>query len=412
MGRRMQFDLLRRRQFIAGIGALAAWPMVARAQQPGRLRRIGVLMSWDESDPLIKTFLSGFMQGLAELGWTDGGNVRMEVRWAGGNVDRLRMFAKELVDLQSDVILATSTPSTAALQQATRTIPIVFAGISDPVGAGFVASLPRPGGNLTGFINMEGAFAGKWLEVLTEIAPRIRRAAIMFNPDTAPGGGSYYLPSFDAAARKLKVEPIAARVRSVAEIETVITSLGREPGGSLVVMPDVFMETHRGQIILFAARNNVPAVYSLSVFARDGGLLSYGPDRVDIFRRSASYVDRILRGAKPSELPVQLSVKFTLAVNIKTAKSLGLDVPLFLQQRADEVIEWSQPFDALCCTCSGLLMALSGLAEMVCKLCALRGEADMRDRVTSTSSVAIDPNRKSRDPICCDAQQLCFNVVW
>ena len=176
MGRRMQFDLLRRRQFIAGIGALAAWPMVARAQQPGRLQRIGVLMSWDDNDPEIKTFLSGFMQALAELGWTDGGNVRMEVRWAGGNVDRLRMFAKELVDLQPDVILATSTPSTAALQQATRTIAIVFAGISDPVGAGFVASLPRPGGNLTGFINMEGAFGGKWLEVLTEIAPRIRRA--------------------------------------------------------------------------------------------------------------------------------------------------------------------------------------------------------------------------------------------
>ena len=238
------------------------------------------------------------MQGLAKSGWTDGGNVQMEVRWAGGNIDRLRMFAKELVDLQPDVILATSTPATAALQQATRAIPIVFAGISDPVGAGFVASLSRPGGNLTGFINMEGALGGKWLEVLKEIAPDIKRAAIMFNPDTAPAGGSYYLPSFDAAARKLKVEPIAVRVRSVAEIETVITSLGREPGSSLVVMPDAFMEIHRGQIILFAARNNVPTVYSQSVFARDGGLLSYGADRVDIFRRSASYVDLILRGAK------------------------------------------------------------------------------------------------------------------
>ena len=335
----MQFDLLRRRQFIAGIGALAAWPMVARAQQPGRLQRIGVLMSWDDNDPEIKTFLSGFMQALAELGWTDGGNVRMEVRWAGGNVDRLRMFAKELVDLQPEAILATSTPSTAALQQATRTIAIVFAGISDPVGAGFVASLTGPGGNLTGFINMEGAFAGKWLEVLTEIAPGIKRTAIMFNPDTAPGGGSYYLPSFDAAARKLKVEPIAARVRSVAEIETVITSLGREPGGSLVVMPDIFVETHRGQIILFAAQNNIAAIYSQSVFVRDGGLLSYGADRVDIFRRSASYVDRILKGAKPSELPVQLSTKFEMTINAKTAKSLDLDVPLFFQQRADEVID-------------------------------------------------------------------------
>ena len=330
---------MRRREFISLAGGAVVWPIAARAQQRGLLRRIGVLMSWDESDPEIKTFFSSFMQGLAKSGWTDGGNVQMEVRWAGGNVDRLRMFAKELVDLQPDVILATSTPATAALQQATRAIPIVFAGISDPVGAGFVASLSRPGGNLTGFINMEGAFGGKWLEVLKEIAPDIKRAAIMFNPDTAPAGGSYYLPSFDAAARKLKVEPIAARVRSVAEIETVITSLGREPGGSLVVMPDVFMETHRGQIILFAARNNVPTVYSQSVFARDGGLLSYGADRVDIFRRSASYVDLILRGAKPAELPVQLPIKYEMTVNAKTAKSLGLDVPLFFQQRADEVIE-------------------------------------------------------------------------
>jgi putative tryptophan/tyrosine transport system substrate-binding protein len=331
---------MRRREFITLIGGVAAsWPLAARAQQRGLLRRIGVLMSWDESDPAIKTFFSSFMQGLAKSGWTDGGNVRVEVRWAGGNVDRLRMFAKELVDLQPDVILATSTPSTAALQQATRAIPIVFAGISDPVGAGFVASLSRPAGNLTGFINMEGAFGGKWLEVLKEIAPDIKRAAIMFNPDTAPAGGSYYLPSFDAAARKLKVETVAARVRSVAEIETVITSLGREPGGSLVVMPDVFMETHRGQIILFAARNNVPTIYSQSVFARDGGLLSYGADRVDIFRRSASYVDLILRGAKPAELPVQLPIKYEMTLNAKTAKSLGLDVPLFFQQRADEVIE-------------------------------------------------------------------------
>ena len=330
---------MRRREFISLAGGAVAWPIAARAQQRGLLRRIGVLMSWDESDPEIKTFFSSFMQGLTKSGWTDGGMVQMEVRWAGGNVDRLRMFAKELVDLQPDVILATSTPATAALQQATRAIPIVFAGISDPVGAGFVASLSRPGGNLTGFINMEGAFGGKWLEVLKEIAPDIKRAAIMFNPDTAPAGGSYYLPSFDAAARKLKVEPIAARVRSVAEIETVIISLGREPGGSLVVMPDVFVETHRGQIILFAARNNVPTVYSQSVFARDGGLLSYGADRVDIFRRSASYVDLILRGAKPAELPVQLPIKYEMTVNAKTAKSLGLDVPLTFQQRADEVIE-------------------------------------------------------------------------
>ena len=220
------------------------------------------------------------------------------------------MFAKELVDLQPDVILADATPATAALQRETRTIPIVFAVVSDPVGAGFVAGLPRPGGNITGFIIMEASMAGKWLELLTEIAPGIKRAAIMFNPDTAPGGGSYYLPSFEAAARSLKVEPIAAPVHSDAEIETVITSLGREPGGGLVVMPDTFMIVHRAPIILLAARNNVPAVYSNRRFVRDGGLLSYGPDSVDIFRRSASYVDRILRGAKPADLPVQLPIKF------------------------------------------------------------------------------------------------------
>jgi putative tryptophan/tyrosine transport system substrate-binding protein len=223
---------MRRREFIAGLGGAAAWPMVVRAQQPGRLRRIGVLMTWDESDPDAKAYLSAFMKGLAAFGWTDGRDVRMEIRWAAANVDRMRMFAKELVDLQPDVILATSTPATAALQQATRTIPIVFAGISDPVGAGFVASLPRPGGNLTGFINMEASLAGKWLEVLTEIAPGVKRAAIMFDPDTAPGGGSYYLRPFEAAARKLKVESIAARVRSVAEIETVIGSLEASRGAA------------------------------------------------------------------------------------------------------------------------------------------------------------------------------------
>jgi putative tryptophan/tyrosine transport system substrate-binding protein len=338
--RRATGRLMKRREFISFFGsAVATWPLVARAQQRDALRRIGVLMSWDEGDAETKTWLAGFVRGLAELGWTDSGNVRMEVRWAGGDVDRMRVFAKELVDLQSDVILATSTPATGVLHQATRTTPIVFAGISDPVGAGFVASLSHPGGNLTGLINMEASLAGRWVEVLTEIAPGVKRAAIMFNPDTAPGGGSYYLPSFEAAARKLKAEPIAARVRSVAEIEEVITSLGREPGGGLVVMPDSFVETHRAQIILLVARNVVPAVYSLSVFARNGGLLSYGPDRADIFRRSASYVDRILRGAKPAELPVQLPTKFEMIVNGKTAKALGLTIPTTVLSTADQVIE-------------------------------------------------------------------------
>jgi putative ABC transport system substrate-binding protein len=303
------------------------------------VRRIGVLMPTAESDPEAKARLSGFTQGLAESGWTDGRNLRMDVRWAAGNVDLMRTFAKELVDLRPEMILAATTPATAAVQRETRTIPIVFVSVSDPVGEGFVERLPRPGGNLTGFISEEASMAAKWLELLTEIAPTVKRAAIMFNPDTAPGGGSYYLPAFEAAARSLKVAPIAAPVHSDAEIEMVITSLGREPGGGVVVSTDAFMIVHRAPVILLAARYNVPAVYQTSVFARDGGLLSYGPDRVDMIRRSASYVDRILRGAKPADLPVQLPVKFEMFLNAKTAKTLGLAVPPSILLRADEVIE-------------------------------------------------------------------------
>jgi len=328
-----------RRAFIAGLGSAAAWPLVARAQQGERVRRIGVLMEPPEDDPEGKLHLSGFMQGLQELGWTEGRNLRIDVRWAAGSFGRTRMFAKELVDLQPDVILARGTPATAAFQRETRTIPIVFVAVGDPVGSGFVAGLPRPGGNITGFGDAEQAISGKWLELLLEIAPGIKRVAIMFNPDVAPGGGSYYLPAFEAAARSLKVEPIAASVHSDAEIESVMTSLGREPGRGLVVIPDGFVLVHRAPIILLATRNNVPAVYWDNVFARDGGLLGYGPDRVDLFRRSASYVDRILRGEKSSELPVQMPVKFVMAVNLKTAKALGLAVPQSIMLRADEVIE-------------------------------------------------------------------------
>jgi putative tryptophan/tyrosine transport system substrate-binding protein len=331
---------MRRRDFVMGlVGAAVAWPLAARAQQPDRMRRIGVLMALGENDPEAKAWLSAFTQGLQELGWIDGRNLRMDIRWAAGNVDLMRMFAKELVDLRPDAILSHTTPGTAALQRETRTIPVVFAGISDPVGDGFVAGLPRPGGNLTGFINIEASMAGKWLELLTEIAPGVKRAAIMFNPDTTAGSGSYYLPAFEAAARSLKVAPIVAPVHSDAEIETVITSLGREPGGGLVVMADSFAAVHRAPIIMLAARNKVPAVYWHTVFPRDGGLLSYGPDYVDIFRRSASYVDRILRGAKPADLPVQLPTKFEMALNAKTAKALGLAVPPSILLRADEVIE-------------------------------------------------------------------------
>jgi putative ABC transport system substrate-binding protein len=249
----------------------------------------------------------------------------------------MRALAQELVGLQPDIIVTNAFPATAALQRETRTIPIVFAAVTDPVASGLVARLDRPSGNITGFANLEPTFAGKWLELLSEIAPGLKRAAIMFNPDTAPVAA--YLPSFEMATRSLKVVPITAPVRSDVEIETAIIALGREPGGGLVVMPDVFMVAHRAPIISAAARNNVPAVYSQSDFARDGGLLSYGPDRVDIFRRAATYVDRILRGANPADLPVQFPTKFEMVLNLKTAKALGLDVPATVLVRADEVIE-------------------------------------------------------------------------
>ena len=329
---------MRRREFIAGLAGAAAWPLAVRAQQSERMRRLGVFIPREENEPEAKGWLSAFTQGLAELGWTDGRNVRIDVRWASG-IDRARMYAKELVDLQPDVILSQSTPVTAAFQRETRTIPIVFVFVADPVGSGFVASLPRPSGNITGFIDEEAGMASKWLELLTQIAPGVKRVAMMFNPDTAPGGGSYFLPSFESAARSLKVEPIIARVRSDAEIEAVLTSLGGEPGGGLIVMPDLFMQVHRAPIILLAARNNVPAVYQLFFFVRDGGLLSYGPDGADLFRRASSYVDRILRGAKPADLPVQVPVKFVMAVNVKTAKALGLTVPQSILLSADQVIE-------------------------------------------------------------------------
>jgi putative ABC transport system substrate-binding protein len=327
---------LRRREFIAGLGGAAAWPLAARAQQADRVRRIGVLTGGDENDPVAKTPVSAFTQALAGLGWADGRNVRMDLRWAGGDINRIRALAQELVGLQPDIIVTYGTPPTASVLRETRTIPIVFAGAGDPVASGIVPRLDRPGGNITGFANQEASLGGKWLELLSEIAPGLKRVAIMFNPDTAPLS---YMSSLETAARSFKVAPIIAPVHSDVEIEAAIMALGREPGGGLVVMPDVFMVVHRAPIILAAARSNVPAVYSQSAFARDGGLLSYGPDQVDTFRRAASYVDRILRGAKPAELPVQLPTKFEMVVNRKTATALGLAIPPSIMLRADEVIE-------------------------------------------------------------------------
>jgi putative ABC transport system substrate-binding protein len=328
---------LRRREFIAALGGAAAWPLAAGAQQGDRVRRIGVLTALDENDPLTKAYLSAFTQALAGLGWSDGRNVRMDLRYAGDDINRARALAAELVGLQPDIILALGTLATFAVQRETQTIPIVFAGVADPVASGIVTRFDGPR-NVTGFAVFEASLAGKRLELLSEIAPGLKRAAIMFNPDTSPA--STFIPSFETEARSLKVVPIIAPVHSDVEIETAIIALGREPGGGLVVLAaGAFMVAHRAPIISAAARNNVPVVYNVSDFVRDGGLLSYGADLVDISRRAAAYVDRILRGEKPSDLPVQLPTKFEMVVNRKTATALGLAIPPSILLRATEVIE-------------------------------------------------------------------------
>jgi len=329
---------MKRRAFITLLGgAAAAWPMAARAQQGDRVRRIGVLLPGDENDPIYKPRIPTFTQALADLGWTDRRNVRIDLRWAGGDNNRIRAFAQELVGLQPEIIVANGTAVTGAVQRETRTIPIVFVNVADPVASGIVPRLDRPGGNVTGFALSEASLGGRWLELLSEIAPGLKRAAIMVNPDTAPV--STLMPSIEMAALSLKVVPTIAPVHSDVEIETAITALGREPGTGLVVLSGGFMVTHRAPLIKAAARNNVPAVYNASYFARDGGLLSYAPDPVAPYRRAASYVDRILRGKKPGDLPVQLPTKYEMVVNLKTAKALGLTVPQSLLLRADEVIE-------------------------------------------------------------------------
>jgi putative tryptophan/tyrosine transport system substrate-binding protein len=332
---------MRRREFMTLLGGVAlGWPLAARAEQADRIRRVGVLMGYAETDPQAKALLAEFTQAVSEFGWIEGRNLRMDVRWAPGNTDLMRTFAKELVSLQPDVILTQSTPVTAAVKRETSTIPIVFVAVADPVGSGFVASLSRPGGNVTGFGSLDqGSMASKWLELLTAIAPSVKRAVMMFNPDTAPYMKSFLLPSFEAAAGSLKVASAEAPIHNETEIEAAISSLGREPGSGLLGMPDNFIEIHRALIISLAARNSVPAVYQTPIIARDGGLLSYGAEFQDLFHRSARYIDNILRGAKPSELPVQLPLKYFMVVNLKTAKALGLTVPPTLLATADEVIE-------------------------------------------------------------------------
>jgi len=328
---------MKRRDFMAAISSVAAWPLAARAQQRDRLRRVGMLWGALENDPEEQSLLAIVTQELAQLGWVEGRNVRIDQRWTNDDADLARKFAKELVGLQPDVVLTRGSPATAALQQETRTIPVVFAVVTDPVGQGFVAGLPRPGGNLTGFSSFEAALMGKQLQMLKEIAPSIRRVAFMYNPDFARWG-SYFLGPFDAAAKILAADPVVVPVHSDAEIETAINALGQEEGG-LVSLGDAFMGGHRAAVIAAAARNKVPTISVVRTFPSEGGLMSYGPRPAEMLRGAAGYVDRILKGDKPSDLPVQLPTRYELVINLKTAKALGLTVPQTLLVFANEVIE-------------------------------------------------------------------------
>jgi ABC-type uncharacterized transport system substrate-binding protein len=327
-----------RRDFITLIGgAAAAWPLAARAQQTERVRRIGVLMGMAD-DQEGQARVTALKQGLQELGWTDGRTIQIETRFGGGDVGRIRAHAAELVALAPDVLVGQTTPVIRVLRQATSSIPIVAAAVNDPVEQGFVSSLAHPGGNITGFLFIDFQMVGKWLEMLKEAAPGVSRAVLMFNPDTVPYY-YIYLHSFEAVPRSIAVEVVAAPVRDTAEIEGAIVKLGREPGSGLIVPPDAFTLAHLPLLIRLAQQHRVPSVYYLRTSVAQGALMSYGPDVYDMFRRSASYVDRILKGAKPADLPIQQPTKFELAINLKTAKTLGLQIPDKLLALADEVIE-------------------------------------------------------------------------
>jgi putative tryptophan/tyrosine transport system substrate-binding protein len=330
---------IRRRQLLSAFaGAVANWPFAVDAQQSERLRRIGVLMTPAENDPAATSGIAAFRQSLQELGWSEGRNVHIDYRWGGGNIDRIRAGAKELIELSPDVIVAHSTPPVKALVQGTRSIPIVFLTVTDPLGQGLVASMAHPGGNVTGFTTFEVSTGAKWVASLKEISPSLRRVATIFNPDIAPYY-PLYLRSIEKGASELAIEPIVAAVHDDAEIEQAISTQAREPGAGLIVMPDTFNQVHRQTIIALAAQYSLPTIYYLRFFAIDGGLISYGPDEIDLYRRTAGYVDLILKGEKPGDLPVQQPTKFQLVINLKTAKTLGVTVPLPLLASADEVIE-------------------------------------------------------------------------
>jgi putative ABC transport system substrate-binding protein len=330
---------MRRREFIALLGSVAAtWPLAAGAQQLDRLRRIRVLIGQAESDREAQSSVAAFQEELRKLGWTEGRNMEIDTRWASGDVESMKRFAKEFVALQPDLIVTISTPATAAMLQQTKTIPIIFVLVADPVGSGFVTNLSRPGGNVTGFTPIVGTLGGKWVELLKEIAPGVAKVILLFNPPTATFVGAYLNP-FKAAADARDMEALVSPVHDMPEVELLLTTQAREPNSGLVVIPDAFTVSHSAEITSLAARFRVPAVYWSRSSAELGGLISYGPYIVDEFRRAASYADRILKGEKPADLPVQAPTKYELVINLKTAKALGLDVPATLLATADEVIE-------------------------------------------------------------------------
>jgi putative tryptophan/tyrosine transport system substrate-binding protein len=330
---------MRRREFIMFLGSAAAARPLAAYAQKREGARVGILMPFATTDPSWRLDTTALVGQLKQLGWTEGRNLRIDYRWASGDAERIQASAKELVAQKPDVIVCRSTPVTAALLTQTRTIPIVFVMVSDPVGEHFVESLARPGGNATGFTNVESSMAGKWLELIKEIAPNINRIAFIFDPKVAPGGGSYYTNLIKSAPASFASPPISIPIHNAVEIEGGIENFAREPNGGLLVLPDTTTRTHHRLIVELAARHRIPAIYDVRDIVAEGGLISYGVDVADLIRRAAGYVDRVLKGAKPAELPVQLPTKFELVINIQTAKALGLEVSSQLQQRADEVIE-------------------------------------------------------------------------
>jgi putative ABC transport system substrate-binding protein len=329
--------MIGRREFVSLIGGAAAWPQVARAQQPDQIRRIGILMNLAADDPEASARVSALAQTLQQLGWIDGRNVRIDYRWNAADADRSRKSAAELIGLSPDVILASATPATQALQQATHTVPILFVNVVDPVGAGFVDSLAQPGGNITGFTLYEYGISAKWLELLKEIAPWVKRAAVLRSATEASGIGQYAVVLAAAPSVQVEVRPIG--VKEPGEIERAVTAFAGVSNGGLIVTASTLAGIHRKLIIELAVRHRLPAVYPFRYYPTGGGLISYGPDTVDSYRRAAGYLDRILKGEKPADLPVQAPTKYELVINLKTAKTLGLDIPATVLARADEVIE-------------------------------------------------------------------------